>query len=275
MRNIPEREPAAAGTETGVSFAAAMEGVRFVFSSPLIRSTMLLDFFATFFASATALLPIFAQDILQVGARGYGWLFAAPAVGRSSRASPLFLVPITFAVADRRSSGLSLDTASPPSCSASRDRSGSPSRAWRSSAQRTPSAPCSRNTIRQLETPDRLRGRMTGVNMVFFMGGPLKLGELEAGRSPTPSVRRSRSSPAASICLIAHRVGRDDHAAPASLRCRRRTASPALGGSPAPTFRRLQSLLCKTIERQPRSRLSFAGDRGPFCERGVSCEDRI
>jgi hypothetical protein len=37
-----------------------------------------------------------------------------------------------------------------------------------------------RNLIRQLETPDRLRGRMVGVNMVFFMGGP-QLGELEAG----------------------------------------------------------------------------------------------
>jgi hypothetical protein len=37
-----------------------------------------------------------------------------------------------------------------------------------------------RNVIRQLETPDRLRGRMTGVNMVFFMGGP-QLGEVEAG----------------------------------------------------------------------------------------------
>jgi MFS family permease len=37
-----------------------------------------------------------------------------------------------------------------------------------------------RNVIRQLETPDHLRGRMTGVNMVFFMGGP-QLGELEAG----------------------------------------------------------------------------------------------
>jgi hypothetical protein len=37
-----------------------------------------------------------------------------------------------------------------------------------------------RNVIRQLETPDRLRGRMTGINMVFFMGGP-QLGEMEAG----------------------------------------------------------------------------------------------
>ncbi len=61
--------------------AAALEGLRFVFRAPLIRSTMLLDFFATFFSSATALLPIFAQDVLHVGARGYGWLYAAPAVG--------------------------------------------------------------------------------------------------------------------------------------------------------------------------------------------------
>jgi hypothetical protein len=37
-----------------------------------------------------------------------------------------------------------------------------------------------RSVIRQLETPDRLRGRMIGINMVFFMGGP-QLGEFEAG----------------------------------------------------------------------------------------------
>src|SRR4029077_15364146 len=53
-----------------VSWRAAKEGLHFVFRSPLIRSTMLLDFFATFFSSATALLPIFAQDILHVGPRG-------------------------------------------------------------------------------------------------------------------------------------------------------------------------------------------------------------
>ena len=70
-----------AGVRGNFTIAAALEGLRFVFRAPLIRSTMLLDFFATFFSSATALLPIFAQDILHVGARGYGWLYAAPAVG--------------------------------------------------------------------------------------------------------------------------------------------------------------------------------------------------
>src|SRR5262249_56316636 len=42
-----------------------------------------------------------------------------------------------------------------------------------------------RNIVRQLETPDRLRGRMIGVNMVFFQGGP-QLGELEAGPAAHP-----------------------------------------------------------------------------------------
>ena len=37
-----------------------------------------------------------------------------------------------------------------------------------------------RNLVRQLATPDHIRGRMTSVNMIFFMGGP-QLGELEAG----------------------------------------------------------------------------------------------
>src|SRR5688572_359982 len=81
MRNVRDREPSEGGSRDDVSLQSALEGLRFVFRAPLIRSTMLLDFFATFFSSATALLPIFAQDILQVGARGYGWLYAAPAAG--------------------------------------------------------------------------------------------------------------------------------------------------------------------------------------------------
>ena len=72
MRDVPERGPreAPGAATTTCRWRAALEGLRFVFRSPLIRSTMLLDFFATFFSSATALLPIFAQDILHVGAHG-------------------------------------------------------------------------------------------------------------------------------------------------------------------------------------------------------------
>ena len=91
MRGVPARQPPGVGSRgpegsraprsPDVSMHAAIEGLRFVFRSSLIRSTMLLDFFATFFSSATALLPIFAQDVLHVGAEGYGWLYAAPASG--------------------------------------------------------------------------------------------------------------------------------------------------------------------------------------------------
>src|SRR4029079_19734173 len=93
MRNVPARSPSEGGSRDDVSLHAALEGLRFVFRSPLIRSTMLLDFFATFFSSATALLPIFAQDILRVGAQGYGWLYAAPAVGAVAMSAAM--IPLT------------------------------------------------------------------------------------------------------------------------------------------------------------------------------------
>jgi MFS family permease len=170
-----------ANGESGrISLGAAAEGLRFVFRTPLIRSTMLLDFFATFFASATALLPIFAQDILKVGARGYGLLTAAPSVG--AMLTSLALVPLTDRI-ERRGTvmlwsvlgygaatvlfGISRDFWLTFWCLALTGATDTVSMVIR-------------NVIRQLNTPDSMRGRMTGVNMAFFMGGP-QLGELEAG----------------------------------------------------------------------------------------------
>jgi MFS family permease len=186
MRDVPVRPTSEAGISRGtgrrddVSLHAALEGLQFVFRSPLIRSTMLLDFFATFFSSATALLPIFAQDILAVGARGYGWLYAAPAAGALITSAAM--VPLTERIEHRGRallwavSGYGLATVV----------FGFSRSFWltffclaMTGATDTVSM-IIRNIVRQLETPDRLRGRMTGVNMVFFQGGP-QLGELEAG----------------------------------------------------------------------------------------------
>jgi len=180
MRDVPARAPSEAGSRDDVSFHAALEGLRFVFRSPLIRSTMLLDFFATFFSSATALLPIFAQDVLNVGAKGYGWLYAAPAVGamamsalmvslsdRIERRGPTLLWAVTGYGLATVVFGLSRTFWLTFACLALTGATDTISMVIR-------------NIIRQLETPDRLRGRMTGINMVFFMGGP-QLGELEAG----------------------------------------------------------------------------------------------
>jgi len=177
MKDIPPRD---AARMPDVSWHAVREGLRFVFAAPIIRSTMLLDFFATFFSSATALLPIFAQDILHVGARGYGWLYAAPSVGA---------VVISLAMVrwiehiDRRGVVLMWSIVA---YGVATVVFGVSTAFWLTfaclaltGAADTVSAVL-RNVIRQLETPDHLRGRMIGVNMVFFMGGP-QLGELEAG----------------------------------------------------------------------------------------------
>jgi len=191
MRDVPARddgEAEAAAHPHGrairprndVSWHAALEGLRFVFQSPLIRSTMLLDFFATFFSSATALLPIFAQDILQVGARGYGWLYAAPAVGAVVMSA--LMVPLTDQI-ERRGPTLLWAVGAYGLATVVFGVSRSFWLTFACLALTGATDTVSmiiRNVIRQLETPDRLRGRMTGVNMVFFMGGP-QLGEMEAG----------------------------------------------------------------------------------------------
>ena len=62
------------------NLSSLKEGLTFVRKTPIIYSTMLLDFFATFFSSATVLLPIFAKDILAVGPQGLGFLYAAPSL---------------------------------------------------------------------------------------------------------------------------------------------------------------------------------------------------
>ena len=177
MRGLVET---AAHERSEVSLAAAAEGLKFVFSQPLIRSTMLLDFFATFFSSATALLPIFAQDILKVGATGYGWLYAAPSVGamlagavmvrvsqKIDHRGRVLLVAVAFYGLATVVFGFSRIFWVTFLCLAATGAADTVSMVLR-------------NVVRQLATPDRMRGRMTSVNMIFFMGGP-QLGELEAG----------------------------------------------------------------------------------------------
>ncbi len=66
----------------GVSWNSIQEGIHFIVSKPVILSTMLLDFVATFFASANTLMPIIARDVLHVGVVAYGWLSAAASAGR-------------------------------------------------------------------------------------------------------------------------------------------------------------------------------------------------
>ncbi len=177
MRDVVETPAAERST---VSWASAREGLEFVFKTPLIRSTMLLDFFATFFASATALLPMVATDLLHVGARGYGVLSAAPAAGAAI--AGLIMAPLADRIR-RRGAVLLWAVAAYGVATIGFGVVHSFALAFLCLALTGAADNVSmviRNVIRQLGTPDRMRGRMTSVNMIFFMGGP-QLGELEAG----------------------------------------------------------------------------------------------
>jgi hypothetical protein len=140
---------------------------------------MLLDFFATFFSSATALLPIFATQILNVGPLGYGWLASAQSVGAVS--APLVLSSVRQLHRQGRLLLTSGDGLRPVDYSVRAvphllaDLRGAGSAGASDSV-----STIIRNTIRQLQTPDHLRGRMVSVNQIFFTGGQ-QLGEMEAG----------------------------------------------------------------------------------------------
>ncbi len=165
--------------QPGALVDSVREGLRFVMRQPIILSSMLLDFFATFFSSATALLPIFAKEILSVGSVGYGWLVSAPAIGAAVAAILLSYVQ------EIRRQGLIL-LASVGVFGLATLLFGLSRAFWLTftalvfTGAADSVSTIIRNTIRQLQTPDRLRGRMTSVNQIFFMGGP-QLGEAEAG----------------------------------------------------------------------------------------------
>jgi MFS family permease len=163
----------------GFSLTALREGIAFVRGTPILVAAMTLDFWATFFSSATALLPIFARDILKVGPEGFGWLSAFPAVGSLVAGVTLSLLPPI------RRQGRAL-LFSVLLYGAATVGFGFAPNFWVAAfflaltgASDTVST-ILRNIIRQTVTPDALRGRMVSINMLFFMGGP-QLGELEAG----------------------------------------------------------------------------------------------
>jgi MFS family permease len=177
--HVPQQRSASQGKGIRSAFRDVRDGIQFIRGQSLILSSMILDFVATFFASANTLLPYFTQYILHVGEIAYGWLAAAPSIGAVAvgliisqyanirRQGRLLLVSViifglatilfgmmrvyvlVFLALVVMGAADSIST-------------------------------IIRNTIRQLNTPDSLRGRMTGVNQIFFMGGP-QLGEIEAG----------------------------------------------------------------------------------------------
>ncbi|MBN1285640.1 MAG: MFS transporter [Anaerolineae bacterium] len=166
----------------GVPFdrASMVEGLKFTYRSRIIWSTMLLDFFATFFASARTMLPIVAGEMLGVGAAGYGLLATAQPIGALIAGAALALRDKEI---DRQGTVLLASVAVYGAATALFGLSTLFALSYGLFALTGAGDTVStviRGTIRQVMTPDHLRGRMVGVNMIFFMGGP-QLGELEAG----------------------------------------------------------------------------------------------
>jgi MFS family permease len=162
-----------------INWSSIKEGIIFVRKTPLIYSTMLIDFFATFLASATTLMPIFANEILSVGPKGMGLLYAAPSIGAvvaglifssfkvKKHQGKILIMAVIFYGFTTILFGLS--------------RSFYLSLLFIGlSGAFDVIATIIRNTIRHMMTPDYLRGRMVAVNMIFYQGGP-QLGEFEAG----------------------------------------------------------------------------------------------
>ena len=163
----------------GVSAESIREGIQFILNKPIILSSMLMDFVATFFASANTLLPLIATGVLHVGVKEYGYLSAAPAVGAVLAALVISQVKELRKQGILFLSSVAIFGIATIVFGATR----SLLLAWLALAITGASDGVStiiRNTIRQLQTPDHIRGRMTSVSQIFFQGGP-QLGEVEAG----------------------------------------------------------------------------------------------
>lgn len=155
------------------------EGIQFIRNSPIILSSMIVDFVASFFSSANTLLPFIARDILHVGAIQYGWLSAAQSVGT---------VSVALVVSQRKHihrQGVLL-TGAVMIFGLATVVFGLSTSFWITMAALIVIGAADglntiiRNTLRQLQTPDSMRGRMLSINMIFFKGGP-QLGEVESG----------------------------------------------------------------------------------------------
>jgi MFS family permease len=169
----------AAARDTGLNWAAIVEGWRFVRHTRIIWGSMMLDFLATFFSSANTMLPLVAGQVLKVGADGYGLLATAQAVGSLLTGIVLSLRKDIYRQGFVLLTSVALYGVATMLFGLSTSFVLSYVLFAFTGATDTVSTVI-RQTIRQMMTPDRLRGRMTGINQIFFMGGP-QLGEMEAG----------------------------------------------------------------------------------------------
>ena len=179
------------GRGQGLTFRAIREGVEFVFSRPVIWGCMLLDMLAVIFGGAAALLPIYANEILQVGPRGYGVLSASLEVGALIASLVLIARPPVRNAGRALLTAVSVFGLATVVFGLSRFFPLSVV-AYMVAGMADQVSVVMRSTIIQLNTPDALRGRVSSVNFMFINASN-QLGAAESGfvaalTSPTFSV---------------------------------------------------------------------------------------
>ena len=158
---------------------AVIEGLRFLWQTPILLSVMTLDFVATFFAASTTLMPIFAEEILDMGPNGLGLLLSAPAIGAVVGSLLMSVAPIP----QRPGLGIVLAIIAYGLCVFAFGISTS---IWLSllllagSGAADAISMAMRHAIRNLVTPPGYRGRIAAAHTTFARGGP-QLGEVRSG----------------------------------------------------------------------------------------------
>jgi MFS family permease len=156
-----------------------LSGLRFVRSRRLVLGAISLDLFAVLFGGATALLPVYAADVLQVGPVGLGWLRTAPGIGAALCGVALGLWPVARGVGRWMFGGVVVYGLATLVFGASTSF-------WLSLGALGVMGVGDmvsvyiRHLLVQLETPDEIRGRVSAVNAVFI-GASNELGEFESG----------------------------------------------------------------------------------------------
>jgi MFS family permease len=168
-----------AAPTTPPSLETLLAGVHFIARNKVVLGAISLDLFAVLLGGATALLPIFAKDVLHTGPWGLGLLRAAPAAGALLMSLVLTRWPV------RRRTGRTLIGAVAV-FGAAMLVFGLSTTLWLSMAALAVTGAADmvsvviRQTLVQLETPDAMRGRVSAVNSVFI-GASNQLGEFESG----------------------------------------------------------------------------------------------
>jgi MFS family permease len=164
---------------TARTLRSVFAGVVFAWSNKVLLGAMSLDLFAVLFGGATALLPIFARDILAIGPQGLGLLRASPAVGALVMSLALARWPLQRRVGRRMLACVAAFGVCMIVFGLSSSFTVSLLALALSGAMDNVSV-VTRQTLMQLETPDEMRGRVAAVN-TLFIGASNQLGEFESG----------------------------------------------------------------------------------------------